>query len=368
VIQPGLPGGGLGQNGSPGLFRLFTEDLAGQISWLLPFAFIALFALWRRPRSVSAQGLEETGIFGDRGLTLVALNLWLVPGLLYFSFTTGFWHPYYLATIAPPLAALVGIGAAALYEAYFNQGWRGWLLAAAVPITALVQVIILLYDAEWSAGLIVLVSFAAALVTLVLVTIKLKNMTHLGLLPKAVAFVAIAILFIAPFVWACTPLMYGTGNPLPAAGPQLAQGGLGPGGGPGNSGSESGISQLAGFLSSHTTNETWKLAVPSGQEASGLIANEGIPVMSLGGFSGDDQILSVSAVKNLIRNGTVRYFLTPSTGQNDGPQSGNAQIFTWVSSHCTIVPASEYGGNTGTGTGMPGPESQSALYDCAGSD
>ena len=108
---PGGNGGGMDNEGSPGLLRLFSEGLAGQISWMLPFALIGLAALWRRPLRLTSEGLEKTGFFGERGLTLAAFGLWLLPGLLYFSFTTGFWHTYYLATIAPPLAAITGIGA-----------------------------------------------------------------------------------------------------------------------------------------------------------------------------------------------------------------------------------------------------------------
>ena len=51
---------------------------------------------------------------GERGLTLIAMLLWLLPGLLFFSFTTAFGHSYYIATIAPPLAGIVGIGALAM--------------------------------------------------------------------------------------------------------------------------------------------------------------------------------------------------------------------------------------------------------------
>ena len=118
--------------------------------------------------------------------------------------------------------------------------------------------------------------------------------------------------------------------------------------------------------------------------------------MALGGFSGSDSILSVDALKTLVREGKVRYFSAPSTTAGGESVSGNAAIFSWVSSHCTAVPASEYGGtgtsvtsdiqglsgtvngtirpslpgtalSSGTGGAMAGPQNaRNTLYDCAG--
>jgi 4-amino-4-deoxy-L-arabinose transferase-like glycosyltransferase len=208
------------------------QGLAGQLTWLLPFALIGLLALWRRPASLSAQGLGEVGLSSEKGLTLIAMALWLLPGLAYFSFTTGFWHTYYLATIAPPLAALVGIGAAAMYRHYLAAGAKGWLLVVAVPVTGLVQVMILLYDAEWSGILIPVLLCGTVAATAVLAWARWQKRDEGDGLRKAAALVAIGLLFVAPFVWACTPLLYGDGSTLPTAGPQASRGG--PGVGPSN--------------------------------------------------------------------------------------------------------------------------------------
>src|SRR5439155_27192521 len=37
-------GGGAGFGGTPGLLRLFNSEFVGQISWLIPFAIVALLA------------------------------------------------------------------------------------------------------------------------------------------------------------------------------------------------------------------------------------------------------------------------------------------------------------------------------------
>jgi 4-amino-4-deoxy-L-arabinose transferase-like glycosyltransferase len=374
-------------SGTPGLFRLFGVGLAGQISWLLPFALIGLLAWWRRPSSFSRKGFEEAGYFSERGLTLLATGLWLLPGLLYFSFTTGFWHTYYLATIAPPLAALVGIDALGMYEAYRSGGIKGWLLVAAVPVTGLIETLFLYYDVAWSSVLIPVLLTGVTVTTVLMVVLKLREGAGTGNLQRTVACAAIALLFIAPVAWACTPLVYGNGGILPVAGPQLDRGGAGMGGGFNEIGDS--ISPRTEYLLSHKTTETWLVGVSSANsEGAGLIISTGEPVMSMGGFSGSDQILTEDSLKDLIDAGRIRYFLGSSSG-GGGIGSGNSGLFTWISANCAAVPAADWGGSTtviqdrasgsgnGTATKLPGfgtvpglgavgPGGQNTLYDCAG--
>jgi 4-amino-4-deoxy-L-arabinose transferase-like glycosyltransferase len=399
--------GGMGDGtGTPGITRLFSEGLAGQISWLLPFALIGLLALWKRPAALSLKGLEDAGQSGEKGLTLMAMGLWLLPGLLYFSFTTGFWHTYYIATIAPPLAALAGVSAAAMYAAYLEGGVKGWLLPAAILVTGLVQVVFLLYTAAWSGPLPALVGIGTVAFTTLLIAFRMRNPDGTGKINQIVAVGAISLLFIAPFVWACTPLMYGSGNILPVAGPRLSGQGTGDGGMnamPGAS-SDSSVPDLADYLLTHSTGETWIVAVPSSMGAGAeLIIETGKPVMSLGGFGGSDEVLTVDVLKQMVDDGEIRYFYL-SGAQGGGGTSGNSELFSWVQSSCAAVPSSSWGGESGTvatedatrtlsGSGnrtfpgiqsgmqgsMPGLSaaggsmaqdsatgSQSGLYDCAG--
>ena len=106
------PGGGGGQGasfgGTTGIFRLFHAEFGGQISWLLPAALISLAAMaWVSRRAART----------DR--TRAAALLWggwvLVTGLV-FSYMNGIIHPYYMVALAPGIAALVGIGAMALWQ------------------------------------------------------------------------------------------------------------------------------------------------------------------------------------------------------------------------------------------------------------
>ncbi len=398
-IGGGAAGGMTNEEGPPGITRFFGEQLAGQFSWLLPLALIGLLAWVRRPSSPILSGSGGSGVAGERGLTIIAMLLWLVPGLLFFSFTTAFGHTYYIATIAPPLAGLVGIGVVVMYREYLGESRRGWLLPGAVLVTGLLQTLFLSYDAAWSGPLIPLVLLATLGCTGVLVSLRIRRDAVPRNHQRYFVVIALGLLFIAPLVWSCTPLVSGNGNNQPVAGPQASRFGAGRGQGtgdlpgmagtgfiqeragrerffgPGNGSYVPGRGSpdlsgtggvpdtlLADYLLAHNTNETWILAVPSAMEGAGLIIETGRPVMALGGFSGTDQILNVTSLTSLIRDGKVRYFLSGGLGFGGGEiDAGNAGIFDWVTAHCTAVNLPGGNGNEVNATGAMG-----TLYDCAG--
>jgi 4-amino-4-deoxy-L-arabinose transferase-like glycosyltransferase len=224
----GNGGGGMNSGGSPGLFRIFRDGLAGDIAWLLVFALIGVLAWLRKPKTLSLEGINEAGYSSERWLTILAFLLWLVPGLIYFSFTSGFWHDYYIATIAPPIAGLVGIAAVGLYERYTEGGRAGWLLVAAVLITGLLQVLFLSYDAEWAGPLLPLVLVGTIVCTALLAAMQIRKESPVTIHRAKIVTVALAILFIAPLVWSFTPMLNGNGGTMPTAGPSGGKSG-GPG-------------------------------------------------------------------------------------------------------------------------------------------
>jgi hypothetical protein len=146
----------------------------------------------------------------------------------------------------------------------------------------------------------------------------------------------------------------------------------------GGPGSDS--ASLASYLISHNTGETWYVAVPGSNQATSLIIDYGIPVMSLGGFSGTDQILTVEKLRDLVNEGKIRYFLLPSMGQGNGMAQGDSETNSFVRNQSTVIPASEWGGTTlttpsgnitqsvanripGQDSNGPGTGSQNVLYD-----
>jgi 4-amino-4-deoxy-L-arabinose transferase-like glycosyltransferase len=109
--------------------------------------------------------------------------------------------------------------------------------------------------------------------------------------------------------------------------------------------------QLLTYLEAHRGSARYLLATLSSQTAAPYIIASGQPVIALGGFSGSDQILSLSQLQALVSSGAIRYFLLDGGGGGFGGQGGgNGQLVSWVASSCTQVAASEYGGASSGGT------------------
>ncbi len=126
----GFGGRGGGMFGEPaaGLWRLASPRYVGQVMWLLPLAIVGLIAAlfqgrWSRTLSPEHQSLLLW--FG-----------WLATYGVTFAFAGGIFHAYYLVMLAPPMAALAGIGVVALWHTYQRGGWRTVVLPLAVLLTA----------------------------------------------------------------------------------------------------------------------------------------------------------------------------------------------------------------------------------------
>lgn len=140
------------ETGEPGLLRLLNQQLAGQISWLLPLAGMGfLVAAWQ---------VRLRFPLTRRHQNLLLWAVWLLPMLLFFSLANLF-HRYYLEMLAPAIAALVGAGVVALWEEYgracgstrLTVKWRGWLLPLALVGSAAFEALILSEFPDWSCWL-----------------------------------------------------------------------------------------------------------------------------------------------------------------------------------------------------------------------
>lgn len=116
------PGGGSGLAGTfgnqtpAGITRLFSKNiLSDQIVWFLPLAFLGFIA-------ASIKERLRIKLDTDKKQALILWGMWLVPEFVYFSFNTGMFHPHYLTMMAPPAAALSGIGIVSMWEMYKEGG------------------------------------------------------------------------------------------------------------------------------------------------------------------------------------------------------------------------------------------------------
>lgn len=221
-------GGGGGGWGETGIDRMFSGNIGGQISWLLPAALLLLIAglvvTWRAKPTDTARAAFL--VWGS--------SLLMTAGI--FSFMAGIFHEYYTVALAPYIAALVGMGATVLWEER-----RSFLASAALGGTVAVT-------AYWSYTLLgrstdylpwlrwaVLIGGLAAAAGLLLAG-RLGRRLALG-----AAVLGLAASLAGPVAYSLTTVSEGHAGSIVTAGPAVARGRGGPGGGgPGGAGGPGG--------------------------------------------------------------------------------------------------------------------------------
>ncbi|HTX70052.1 MAG TPA: glycosyltransferase family 39 protein [Thermoleophilia bacterium] len=372
--------GTAGAWGATGIWRMFNASWGGQIAWLLPAAVVfgaALLWLTRRaPRT-------------DR--TRAATLLWggtLLVTLVVFSFGKGIIHEYYAVALAPPIGALVGMGAAALWKV------RQWLaarltLAAVILGTSLWAYVLLDRSADWYPWLRFAV-VAGGVIAAALVALGERAGQRLAL---AGALAGVLVALAGPAAYSLQTAATAHTGSLPTAGPAVAGSRGGPGGGfPGGGGNFAGGggflgggnsaggappamtasqdggaapqtppggfgglggrgdggfggaggglldastpgSRLTALLQKDASTYAWVAATVGAQSAAGYQLATGDPVMSLGGFNGSDPYPTLAEFEALVAAGKVHYFIAGG-GMGGGPGGGGGStsaIGSWVS-------------------------------------
>jgi 4-amino-4-deoxy-L-arabinose transferase-like glycosyltransferase len=369
----GGPPGGAGFGGQSGLGRMFSPEFGGQIAWLLPAALLALVALvWVSRRTPAGDRLRAAALLWGG---------WLVVSAAVFSFMEGIVHSYYTIVMAPPIAALVAIGA--------REAWRRRDEAAA-RITAAVAV---LGTAIWSAVLLgrspaflpwlpatVLVAgvLAALLIVVPAVLARRAGVVAtlvLGLVATLGGASAYAIdTVVTPHAgteasagptvrdsrtsrFAAAGRTTRAGQAAPGQAGRAATGRGGPGGGgfggggPGGGGFGGGgfgaaDPQVTALLRGAGTQ--WSAATPTTMAAAGLELASDTSVMGLGGFSGSDPTPTLPQFQADVSAHLIRYYVAPATtggggrggfggGGFGGRGAALAPIQAWVQAHWTAT-------------------------------
>ncbi len=240
--------------------------------------------------------------------------------LFYFTFSSGVVHRYYLAMLAFPIAALVGIGLSFVEE---NKKISRIMMSGVFLITAIVQLYIQsLYTGwlTWLLPLCALLFFAVFLVLVASIKFNIK---------KQILTFLLSVLLILPGVWSLTPIIYGNNAQLPIAGPELV-----------NQGDafdkHPDLSKLISYLNENRDDATYLAAVPSAMSLGAeLILQSGEPVMVLGGFNGGDNPVTVDEFKQLIADGTVKYAILSSDGA--GKESKQSPVLDWIAENCIKI-------------------------------
>ncbi|MFM9442306.1 glycosyltransferase family 39 protein [Streptomyces acidiscabies] len=370
----------------PGPLRLFSEQVAGQIGWLLPASAVALAV------AVASAVLRRRG-GGPAGKRLpgsgwVLWGTWLVVCGLMFSVQEGTFHVYYTTQLAPAVAALTAGLVTALVRAH-RAGAR-WALpvgAGTVLVTVMWAVAVIRRVPSWNGWLGWVVAVVGVVAVGLLIAAALKPRLSVAALGGAV----LAVL-LAPGAWAVSvpaeagavpvgvppsagPVSFG-GRMLGGGGP-LPQGIKIPGGGSlpkgfvlpagfGGTTLTAGHRKVLAYAVNHSEGARITLAVDGGAVAAGaFILNTDATVIGMGGFVGADDVPSVRQLAEWTGDGELRYVLGSSGGITalQGGEAG-AERSRWLTENCAEVPAKEYGGS-GSAQSLMAGGAGTTLYDCA---
>ncbi len=320
------------QGGRPGPLRLANRDMAGHITWLIPFAAAGFLAVTRvsRPR-LPLSPLQQT---------VLLWGGWFAIYAVVFSLSNSPVHPYYLNMLAPPIAAMVGIGTVALWR-YSQHGWRGLiLLIAGIGLTAAWQAQVLSHHPDWQCWMlpIALAGSSASVLGLFAtraLACRSGPQTRPTRVGKGVGLAAmtlcLAALLLSPAVWSATPALAPGGRMVPIADPALLVCVVKP---EVEAKNRAAVTRLVEFLQDNRQDELYLLAVPDIHLAAPIIIETGEPVMAYGGFSGRDPILTSDQFAEMVKAGAVRYVML-----TDGPSMGmmsqgfDDPIGVWVRRH-----------------------------------
>ncbi|GLZ46192.1 hypothetical protein Acsp06_23770 [Actinomycetospora sp. NBRC 106375] len=395
-VGPGGGGGGGGGRSSGSLLQLFSSEMAGQISWLLPAALLLLVALlaltWRAPRT-------------DR--TRAAALLWggvlIVTGAV-FTLSQGIIHSYYTVALAPAIAALVGIGTVTL--ARRRDRLAHGVTAVVVAVTAVWSWSLLRETptfVPWLRAVVLAGGLAVAAGLVVLALRPAWGRAGAGRVAAAGLLAAAVVLGIAgPAASSVVTAATAHEGALPSAGPESGRGpgggfpgggfpgggspGGGPGGpgvpgagGPGGPGVPGGAppgaaardgggrggpgggggmmtllrasrpsAELTALLRDGAAGHTWVAAAVGSNAAAGYQLASGAPVMALGGFNGTDPAPTLAQFQAYVASGAVHWFVGDESSASisttdSGGSDDAARIAAWVASHYR---ATSVGGTT----------------------
>jgi len=328
--------------------RLFTQPLAGEASWLLPFVLGGLVVLaltmWKKP-------------FGPEQTAVILWAGWLLPEMAYFTYNQELMHAYYLIMMGAPIAALAAM-----------TGWAGWQILQKHTLLGLGLLGLLSGGTlAFQAGIF---SGATDLAPWVLrIGIGLFGLGLIGstasiwkvrFRPVAAGLLFSALL-VAPTAWsALTTFNPAPDGALPAAGPARSQaagsftGGYGPSPAMGN-----GLNRyLLYYLSANTPPATYLMATNSAKDAAPYILATGRPVLAFSGYLGQYEEVTGDKLAALAHAGRLRFVAGGSFLQYP-------DILQWVQHNCTMVDISGLLEVNGGMLGSPGWTGvDTVLFDC----
>ncbi|QMU80344.1 glycosyltransferase family 39 protein [Streptacidiphilus sp. PB12-B1b] len=371
ALPGGGHGGGFGGMSGSGWLKLFQGRFAPQIGWMYPFALVGLgFGLWWRRRAGRTDRL--------RGGYLM-WGTWLVTVGLVFSRMSSIPHTAYMATLAPPLAALAGAGGVLMWDAYRKGARSGW----ALPVAVAAETAWSWYLSSAETGFLPWLrwlALAAGLVGLAALVWRRAPRRARSRVLAVGAAAALVGAVLTPVAWSASVLdpEY-SGSAFDAGAGPSARGTIGTPGGTVTTRLTADQRKLYDYVKARQKGARYVLATDGWNAASPYILATGDTIMPMGGFSGSIPQPSLTAFESLVRHGQLRYVLIsggarggfPGAGGGGGTGSVTA-IDSWVRSHCTETPSTSYGVSAASATASAsmgffrsaGGEGTGTLYAC----
>lgn len=357
------------ETGAPGVFRFFQPPLAAEMSWLLPFALFSLVV-------IALQSRIKLPVESGAHLGLLLWGGWLMTCVVFFSMVSGIFHSYYVVMLAPALGGVVGGGFGALWQKQAEgialsggssesrdpqskgHARSGWWLTLGVAATVAFQIFL-----AWEYGVnAIWMPLAFVLVALATVLLFVQLFKARNLLSRAVFCLLLSAMLIIPLTWSALTVADGTGANLPAAyGVSGGPGGRAPVGAknaaPAQAPGDNASDAMLEFLQANTQGMKYLLAVPSSGMGARYVIATGRPVLYMGGFGGNDNVVSAEDLAQLVAEGKLRYVLF------GGGQGNKQEISSWLQSSCAAVKEFSQQGAGGLQSQGPNQGGQ-VLYDC----
>jgi 4-amino-4-deoxy-L-arabinose transferase-like glycosyltransferase len=264
---------------------------------------------------------------------LLLWGSWLAVTAAVLSYMNGIVHPYYTVSLAPAIAAGIGVGAPLLWQRRYDIG-AGVALSGIVLVTTTLACVLLARDGSWLPWLRLSVAVAGVgAAALLLVVGRFRNAAAC-----AVAVLALATCLAGPAAFSVATAAAPHAGAIPSAGP-ARHGGPG-GGGPtfgGLLGSPQPGPALLTALTSDAGAYTWTAATVGSDNAAGYQLASGAPVLAVGGFNGTDPSPTLDQFRQDVAARRIHYFLGADTTGSFGGQSTGSQdatmIADWVASN-----------------------------------
>ncbi|HXD42758.1 MAG TPA: glycosyltransferase family 39 protein [Ramlibacter sp.] len=311
-----------------GPLRLATPHLAAQLAWLAPLAIagVAFGAMpWRRKQRLSAQQLN-----------IVLWSGWAFTYAAVFSFAGGVFHTYYLAVLAPPVAALSGIGWAALWRRFSDRSLRLGLPVAFVATAAWQAYIERGYVAwrydDWRSWLLAWTVGALLLAAAAMTAARDTRW------PRPLAALGLFAMLATPAAWALSTVLVrpNVAAPAPDIG-ALAHGAAASGLRAAPAGTRASARKLIRFLQAQRGTERFLVAVPNAMQAAPLIVRTGAPVMAMGGYLGRDPILATRDLERMVSDGQLRFVMLGGYSIVTANSPRQRALEQWIRAHGTPV-------------------------------